>query len=40
MRLGMEDSEGHEKFKEEGEEAMTHMTFLSVTHVAFKKHNA
>ena len=34
--------EGHEsdKFKEEGEEAMRHMSHLTITHVAFKKHSA
>ncbi|KAH9014746.1 hypothetical protein EDB84DRAFT_810039 [Lactarius hengduanensis] len=36
MRVGME--EGHEKFKEEVEEAMKHFSDLTIAHITFKKH--
>ncbi|KAH9162053.1 hypothetical protein EDB89DRAFT_2027606 [Lactarius sanguifluus] len=36
MRVGME--EGHEKFKEEAEEIMKHLSDLAIAHIAFKKH--
>jgi hypothetical protein len=40
MRLGMEDSEEHEKIKQAGEEALARLNDLSIAHVAFKKHGA
>ena len=36
----MGTEEGHEKLKEEGEEAMQYMSNLTMMHVAFKKHAA
>jgi hypothetical protein len=39
MRLGME--EGHEEFREMGEETMNnYLSDLIMVHVAFKKHGA
>ena len=36
----MGEGRENEVFKEEAEEAMRHMSHLTITHVAFKKHSA
>jgi len=40
LRVGMEEGQGHEKFKEESEEAMRYFSDLILVQIVFKKHSA